>query len=319
MTITPSLINTGILPAIAETPFVVRSSGGPIAYGYNDVVYQADDFVTFAAGMLNGFPFGVTDSAGVSGYLMYVNITDDVRVSANLETSDYVNDRTLADHYFAIGSGVDLQSKVIFYDAATGFIYLSIDGGVSLDAGVECNLNFALFDLTVSQNQIIESGGIYYANLNDAGGVYWSADLATWALDPLLASGYFCQTASAVWTVSLSGGSFAISVSGESSTMDAGGAIAFKLAPDGDSVLLYAFADAENFTCYRLNLDASPIVNGGQSGNQGTTGGGVNGAGGAVGFSGVIATANFGHSIDSLAYPSGITVIGKDFGIDLGL
>lgn len=318
MTITPSLINTGILPVAAETPFVVRSSGGPIAYGAGDLVYQADDFVTFAAGVLDGYPFGVTDSAGVSGYLLSVNVSDDIRVSTNLETSDYVNDRTLADHFFTIGSGVDLQGKVIFYDAGTGFIYLSIDGGASTDAGVECDLNFALFDLTVSQNQIIESGGQYYANLNDAGGAYVSADLATWTLDPLITTGYFCQTASATWTVSLSGGSFVISVSGESTTMDAGGAIAFKLAPDGDSVLLYAFADAENFTCYRLNLNAAPI-NGGQSGNQGATGGGVNGAGGAVGFSRVTTAANFGHSVESLAYPAGIVAVGNDFGIDLGL
>jgi hypothetical protein len=248
-----------------------------------------------------------------------VNVSDDIRVSTNLETSDYVNDRTLADHYFTIGSGVGLQSKVIFFDAATGTIYLSNDGGLTTDAGAACNLDFSAFDLTVSQNQIIESAGFYYANLNDAGGVYVSADLATWALDPLLASGYFCQTASAVWTVSLSGGDFQISVSGESTTLSAGGAIAFKLAPDGDSVLLYAFSDTENFACYRLSLDATPIENGGQSGNQGATGGGVNGAGGAVGFSRVSAAVNFGQSVESLAYPAGIIANGNDFGIDLGL
>jgi len=60
-------------------------------------------------------------------------------------------------------------------------------------------------------------------------------------------------------------------------------------------------------------------INGGQSGNQGVTGGGVNGAGGAVGFSRVSAAVNFGQSVESLAYPAGIIADGNDFGIDLGL
>lgn len=55
------------------------------------------------------------------------------------------------------------------------------------------------------------------------------------------------------------------------------------------------------------------------SGNQGATGGGVNGAGGAVGFSRVTTAANFGYSVESLAYPAGIVAVGNDFGIDLGL
>lgn len=321
MPISSSLINTGILPGLCETPFVVRSSGGAIAYGGGDLVYQADDYVSFALGVLDGFPFGVTDAPTVSGYLLYVNLTDDIRVSTNLETSDYVNDRTLGDHYFSIGSGVNSQSKVVFYDAAGGFIYLSDDGGVTVDAGAACNLDFSAFDLTVSQNQIVESGGVYYANLNDAGGVYYSSDLATWALDSSLQSGYFCQsesaTSSLIWTVSLSGGSFLIQVNGASLSLDSGGAVSFKLAPDGENILLYAFTDAVNFSCYRLTYSA-PVSQ--TSGNQGITGGGINGQGGAVGFSGVSASNSSGFSLASLAYPAGIVPRGvNDFGIDLGL
>lgn len=319
MTIESSLLNTGNLPVSAETAFIVRSSGGAIAFGNSDLVYQADDYVTFALGVLDGYPFGVTDAPVVSGYLLSVNATDDIRVSVNLETSSYVNDRSFADHFFSIGSGVDSQSKVVFFDAGTGFIYLSDDGGLTTDGGSACDLNFSLFDLTVSQNQIVESGGVYYANLNDPGGVYFSADLASWTLDPLLNSGYFCQTASATWTIALSGGEFQISVSGDSTTLDATGITAFKLAPDGDSVLLYAFTDATNFTCYRLSISASPDVPV-TSGNQGITGGGVNGQGGAVGFSGVSAANSSGISFTSLAYPAGIVPRGvNDFGIDLGL
>lgn len=56
------------------------------------------------------------------------------------------------------------------------------------------------------------------------------------------------------------------------------------------------------------------------SGNQGITGGGINGQGGAVGFSGVSASNSSGISLASLAYPAGIVPRGvNDFGIDLGL
>lgn len=64
---------------------------------------------------------------------------------------------------------------------------------------------------------------------------------------------------------------------------------------------------------------AAVIANGGQSGNQGVTGGGINGAGGAVGFSGVSAASNFGQGIESLINPAGIIARGNDFSIDLGL
>jgi len=79
------------------------------------------------------------------------------------------------------------------------------------------------------------------------------------------------------------------------------------------------FATAGGTAAIYTSGNALPLVNGGQSGNQGATGGGVNGAGGAVGFSRVTAAANFGHSVESLAYPAGIVAVGNDFGIDLGL
>lgn len=55
------------------------------------------------------------------------------------------------------------------------------------------------------------------------------------------------------------------------------------------------------------------------SGNQAVTGGGINGSGGAVGFSKVATSMNVGQSIEALAYPAGIIANGNDFGIDLGL
>lgn len=56
------------------------------------------------------------------------------------------------------------------------------------------------------------------------------------------------------------------------------------------------------------------------SGNQAAVGGGINGQGGAVGFSGVAASNSSGISLASLAYPAGIVPRGaNDFGIDLGL
>jgi len=65
---------------------------------------------------------------------------------------------------------------------------------------------------------------------------------------------------------------------------------------------------------------AVPVPVSPTSGNQGITGGGINGQGGAVGFSGVSASISSGISLASLAYPAGIVPRGvNDFGIDLGL
>jgi hypothetical protein len=73
----------------------------------------------------------------------------------------------------------------------------------------------------------------------------------------------------------------------------------------------------EQTTIYATSVPVPPSPT---SGNQGITGGGINGQGGAVGFSGVSASNSSGISLASLAYPAGIVPRGvNDFGIDLGL
>lgn len=73
----------------------------------------------------------------------------------------------------------------------------------------------------------------------------------------------------------------------------------------------------EQTTIYASSV---PVPSSPTSGNQGITGGGINGQGGAIGFSGVAASNSSGFSVAALAYPAGIVPRGvNDFGIDLGL
>lgn len=332
MPVAAALIGTGTLPIASETPFITHENQYGIVYGNNDECYVSTDWLTFELTLtgIDAYPFGVTDSDSVvpgGGFLFYSNARDDLEISAALETLEYVNDRTLGDHYFATGA-----TTVFIYDAATEWLYQSTDGGVTFDAGTVCDFNFA-YPFSVTQNQIVYFNETFHTADNSAYG-FTTGDLQEWISDVTIPGGYFCVTADpahSVWSIAVDAGSETVSITYSTDTGDLvefltpytvlsfPGLDSVKAVSDGDGgVLLYVFTDTENFSLYQLSI-TSAIENGGQSGNQGATGGGVNGAGGAVGFSRVTTAANFGHSVESLAYPAGIVAVGNDFGIDLGL
>lgn len=332
MAISAELIGAGTLPAAPES--CIASSSIGVVYSGNNLFYQTADTIsplTFVAGSVAGYVFGFQNGA-TEGFLGFDPLAGngDIIVSDDLVSSSvvYADAGAIGDHFFSVKGSVTVIDVVIMFDAATGFIYVSNDGGVSFDAGNECDIDFVALlgeNLNVTADRIFYDTATGYYYFNSPSVTYRSLDLITWEIPATTpGAGMFCVS-DVVWSFDYAAESVEIIYDWLGSSPTAGalslpGSITIKVVrdPENDAVLLYAFSDDTNFNLYRLTgsgTSTSPT-----SGNQGITGGGINGQGGAVGFSGVSASNSSGISLASLAYPAGIVPRGvNDFGIDLGL